>query len=894
MAGTTTSTKTGSGKPTRDTPAMRQYARFKERHPGCVLLFRMGDFYEMFDEDAVAVSKAIGLTLTQRSEGVPMAGVPHHSVDSYIAKMLKQGFRVAICDQIQDPKEAKGIVDRAVTRVLSPGALSDESLLSEDAHNRLVAVAFHEEHALLAVVEVSTGEFTLRRARVAALGDEMARLGAVEALYVDDDSGDAPESLRRLADALNLVLTARPGWHFAVDEGERTLKEHFSVATLRGFGLREDDALLSPAGAVVKYLYETQAPDKDERRRAESLSHLRAPRVLSDEQHLVVDAVSLRSLEIERTIRAGESEGSLLGVFSRHGGRRTPMGRRLLRDWLRRPLAEIRAIGARQKRVATLTEDRTLASELQERIDEVQDIARIGGRLGLGRATPRDVVALGRSLTQIRPVAALLENAPAFTDDRASLLALAEQLAPLAERIGEECVDDPPAHLREGGLFREGVDAELDEAKGLQKDASSWLAKYQAELVAQHELPNLKVGFNRVFGYYIELPSAQSKRAPATFTRKQTLKNAERYITPELKDFEDKVTTAEARAIEREQALFADLTAACAGCVARIGQASDLLAALDVLLCFAQTAVKRSWSKPEITPDATLSIVNGRHPVLDDLLGEEFVPNDCELGSSQRPARLALITGPNMAGKSTYIRQAALLTLLAHTGSFIPAETATIGLTDRIFTRVGADDALHAGQSTFMVEMTETAAILHSATERSLVILDEIGRGTSTLDGLALAWAIAETLAGAGKAGGPRTLFATHYHELTTLEDDLPGKVANLQVAVREWGDEIVFLHRIQPGRTDQSYGIHVARLAGLPERTIARARDLLKSLAVSHEGAGRSTGGARTNAADQMSLFTEYVQHPVVDRLREVKLEALSPLEAFDLLRELRESAGD
>ncbi|VAX38833.1 DNA mismatch repair protein MutS, partial [hydrothermal vent metagenome] len=517
--------------------------------------------------------------------------------------------------------------------------------------------------------------------------------------------------------------------------------------------------------------------------------------------------------------------------------------------WLCAPLGEIDPITSRQRCVAGLVGDRRSASELGEALDSVQDVARIAGRIALARATPRDLVALGRSLDALDRVCAVIAPAEAFGAHAAALESVRESLAPLAADIVTRCVENPPAHLREGGLFRDGFDAELDEARGLQRDAGEWLAAYQTRLAEEIGLPGCKVGYNSVFGYYIELTKVQVRDFAeqidrAALTRKQTLRNAERYITPELKEFEEKVTTAEARAVARELALFRQLCEGAAERLPAIATFAETIATLDVLLAFADKAAHRGWQQPEIVEDKTLTIHDGRHPVLDELLGSDFVANDVELGAhaggdgADRPA-LALLTGPNMAGKSTYIRQVALLTLLAHTGCHIPATRATIGLCDRIFTRVGADDALHRGQSTFMVEMTETANILNHATSRSLVILDEIGRGTSTLDGLSLAWAITEWLAG---DQSPRTLFATHYHELTELQEQLPGRVANLQVGVREWTtpdghQEIIFLHRIGPGRADQSYGLHVAKLAGVPKAVIARAEEVLGSLSVQREG---------------------------------------------------------
>jgi DNA mismatch repair protein MutS len=906
----------------RDTPAMRQFARFKARHPDCILLFRIGDFYETFDEDAVTCHKALGLTLTQRTEGLPMAGVPYHQVEVYLRRLIQQGFRVAVCEQVQDPKEAKGIVERAVTRVLTPGTLVDDALLEEHAANRLAALApadlRHPERVGVALVEVSTGVFTVFEAAAGNLADELAARGVTELLFAEHEGAVKPPAVTALIEKLGLSVTPRPAWQFRPSDALEAVREQFGVATAAGFGLRDDEPCVWAAGAIIRYLRETQAPEAEgqknpSRRR---IAHLQPPRRELRDNVCILDAVSLRSLEVERTIRGGtrvtSPDGSLVGLFLSAGTScRTPMGKRLVREWLCRPLRDLAAIEERHRRVGVLVEDRRTARALFDALADVQDVARIAGRVALGRALPRDLVALARSLAKVDAIREAVRGTPAFAGLLERLSACREALLPVAEAIASACVESPPAHLREGGLIRDGVDAELDECRLLQTDGHAWLAKYQEELIAEHKLPGIKVGYNKVFGYYIELTASQARSAPAVFSRKQTLKNAERYITPELKEFEDKVTTAEVRAVEREKLLFERLCERAAGAIPAISAFADIAAELDVLHTFAERAVKKGWVRPEMSQEPVLRITQGRHPVLEQVLGDSFVPNDVELGavtqgrsdtgtqSESEPAAslhhsvtasLSLITGPNMAGKSTFIRQTALIVLLAHAGSFVSAEAAVIGVCDRIFTRVGADDAIHSGQSTFMVEMTETATILNNTTERSLVILDEIGRGTSTLDGLSLAWAIAEFLAGRGEHRGPRTLFATHYHELTELEERLPGRVRNLHVSVREWGEQIVFLHRILPGRSDRSYGIHVAKLAGIPAGVTARAAEVLASLAVQH---GPGVGGKKVAAvqapAGQLSLFTEYVAHPVVGELRELKLDGLSPLEAFDELRRLR-----
>jgi len=938
----------------RETPAMQQYFGFKRKHPGCVLLFRMGDFYEAFDEDAVTLSKALGLTLTQRTAGLPMAGVPYHQLDTYLRRLIAQGFRVAVAEQVQDPKEAKGLVARAVTRVLTPGTLVDDGLLDDDAPCTLAAACFTGEGddspASLAIVELSTGGFVLRDCEAGTVIDELSRAGVTELLHCATADGKPPARVKRVLDALRLAGTARPSWEFRPDEAKRQLGEHFGVATLRGFGLADDDPALAAAGAVLAYLRQTQTISEQDaadlpptaRAMRAGLSHLRPPRRDDAATVCVIDAVSLRALEVERTLRpvgngqdsARAGDGSLLGtLLATPDAFRTPMGRRLIREWLCRPLRDLGAIRARQKCVATLVEDRRTAADLRGVIGQVQDVARIVGRLALARATPRDLVALGRSLAAAPRLVEITRPCDAFAALASALDAAWNESRGLAESIVGSCVDSPPAHLRDGGLFKEGADAALDEARGLERDAGSFLAAYQERLSRELEIPGLRVGFNRVFGYYVELSSAQARAlggraGDGALIRKQTLKNAERYTTPELAELESKITGAQARALERERELFEDFCRRASGLFDAAARFAASVAELDALMGLAERAHRRGWKCPEIVEEPALTIHAGRHPVLEQVLETSFVPNDLELGPAPSRASLALITGPNMAGKSTFIRQVALIVLLAHIGSFVPADRATIGLTDRIFTRIGADDALHSGQSTFMVEMTETANILNHATGRSLVILDEVGRGTSTLDGLSLAWAIAEHLGGsdgATKGQGdrvkrpagdapdasslrhsaapslpPRTLFATHYHELTDLEERLPGRVANLHVAVREWPGadghaEIIFLHRILPGRTDQSYGIHVAKLAGLPRGVVERAQDLLKTLAVQH-GPGEAARARAPRAPDapsaQLGLFGAPEPHPAVEALRELKIEALSPLQAFDRLRELKDAA--
>ncbi len=924
-----------------DTPAMRQYFRFKRQHPDCVLFFRMGDFYEMFFDDAILVHKVLGVTLTQRTKNVPMAGVPFHAAESYLRRMIQAGHRVAVCEQMEDPAQAKGVVRRDVTRVITPGTLTDESFLEEGSSNHLAAVVFHDlddkqPGASVAWAELSTGAFHLATFPAASLADELARIRPSELLYIETSDHRPPQRITQLAEPLGCAIAGRPGWQFRTKDAIQTLKTQFGVATLSGFGLTDEDPAIGPASAIIQYLLETQktklAPrtgvrpstpgasetsdvsDPEHRTRdtgrsslQNPLPHLSPPKRFDQSQFMVVDQTSLRSLEVERTIRSNGTQGTLLGVFQKCS---TPMGKRLMRQWLCYPLADKQAIQTRQRTVGAMIEDPAFREALSTVLDSIQDVQRILSRVAIGRATPRDLVALSISVAQGPRLADLLDARPSVRPLFERLSALAPGLDALSKHLQQACIDSPPNHMRDGGLIRDGFDAHLDECRQLQTDSDIWLANYQKTLIQSSGINSLKVGFNKVFGFYIELTAGQRDKAPADWSRKQTLKNAERFITPELKDYEGRVLTAKDRAIAREGELFFGLCSQIAECLPQLHSFAEAAAELDVLACFADRAVKHRYCRPELVDEPILDIKAGRHPVLDELLGDRFVPNDILLGSTSKtdPGQtLALITGPNMAGKSTYIRTAALLTLLAHTGSYIPADAGTVGMCDRVFTRIGASDELHAGASTFMVEMTETANICHHATARSLVILDEIGRGTSTLDGLSLAWAIAEHLA----QKQPRTLFATHYHELTSLADEPDGypNVTNLHVTVREWQEQIVFLHRIAPGRTDRSYGIHVAKIAGLPQDVVNRANALLSQLAVSHsgkydvrpsppldQGESESTSGARKRKPkpnEQLSLFTEYLDHPAIAKLKTIDLDNLTPVQAFEILRKLREAAN-
>jgi DNA mismatch repair protein MutS len=792
------------------TPVMQQYREAKDRHPGMLLLFRMGDFYELFHEDAQVAARVLGLTLTSRDKTIPMAGFPHHALENHLHKLLHAGHRVAVCDQVEDAALAKGLVRREVTRVITPGTLTEDELLDPRQANHLAAVAVAGNVAGLAWVELSTGQFQACDVLLPALADELGRLAPSECLYAETEGSRLVDSVTSALPGT--ALTARADWTFDAASARAALFHHFGVATLAGFGFDDHQLCLRAAGALLLYVQETLKA---------SLVHLNRLRPYRQTHYLLLDEVTRRSLELTRTLREGDRAGSLLAVLDRTA---TPMGARLLQEWIVTPLAQRPAIEARLEAVGELLGEHALRQELRDILGEAFDLQRLTARVSTGRASPRDLGAVARTLRLLPRLKAKI------TARRAGLLCDLEarlDLCPdLREVLDAALVDAPPLSPREGGLIRPGYHEELDQLRESAKGGKDWIARFQAREITRTGIPSLKVGFNQVFGYYIEVTHVHAGKVPADYTRKQTLKNAERYITPELKEQEEKVLTAQDKSQQREYELFLALRDQVAAQTRRLLETAEVLASLDVLAGLAELAAARQYCRPQLSDEPILEIADGRHPVLDQILPPgTFVPNDAHLGPDA--GLLLLITGPNMAGKSIYIRQVALLTLMAHLGSFIPAREARIGLTDRIFTRVGASDELTRAQSTFMVEMTEAANILNNATDRSLVILDEIGRGTSTYDGVSLAWAITEYL---HNQVGCRALFATHYHELAQLAGQLPG-LRNYNVLVREWQDQIIFLHKIAPGSADKSYGIHVARLAGVPEEVLDRANPVLGEL---------------------------------------------------------------
>jgi DNA mismatch repair protein MutS len=818
---------------------MQQYREAKARHPGVLLFFRNGDFYELFEEDAELGSRLLGITLTKRDKEIPMAGVPHHALDRYLARLLQAGHRVAICEQLEEAAEARGLIRREVTRVVTPGTLTEENLLDPRRCNHLAAVFLHGPKVGLAWVELSTGTFQAADVSGQQLGDELGRLTPAECLCMETNPIPFTDRLRGAAPGM--ALTMRPDWTFEPTTARAAVCHHFGVTTMAGFGFDDGQPCLVAAGALVLYVQETLKA---------SLTHLSRLRPYRMDRVLFLDEVTRRSLELTRTLREGERDGSLLSVLDRTV---TPMGARQLQEWLVTPLAQADAIEARLDAVAELKDETELRRELRAHLSEGFDLQRLTARVSTGRASPRDLAAIGRTLRLLPRVKAKV------TARRSTLLRALEarlELCPdLRESLDAALVDGPPLSPREGGLIREGYNRELDELRAITRDGKAWLAQFQAQEITRTSIPSLKVGFNQVFGYYIEVTHTHAAKVPSDYLRKQTLKNAERYVTPELKEYEEKVLTAEDKARQREYELFLSLRDQVAAQTHRLLQTAEVLAALDVLASLAELAVSRQFCRPQLSAEPVLEIEAGRHPVLDQTLPPgTFVPNDVSLGPGR--GQFWLITGPNMSGKSIFIRQVALIALLAQMGSFVPAASAKVGLVDRIFTRVGASDELSRGQSTFMVEMTEAANILNNATARSLVILDEIGRGTSTYDGVSLAWAITEYL---HNQVACRALFATHYHELAELAETLP-ELRNYNVLVREWQEEIIFLHKIAAGSADKSYGIHVARLAGVPGEVLARAKDVLDRLEAHHVDAPARPFPARRrrreHAEEQPGLF--------------------------------------
>lgn len=865
------------------TPAMRQFHEIKRQVSDAILFFRMGDFYEMFYDDALTASRALELTLTSRQKdragvAVPMCGVPYHAAETYIGRLIRRGFKVAVCDQVEDPRQAKGIVKREVVRIVTPSTYVHQGYLEEKEPSYLMAVTSGNETVGASLVDLSTGDFITSEYHGAQRWEQLQHSLATyrpRELILPEDLSLPEELWDSLGDVPRPLETRREAWRFDFEASHELLLKHFGTVSLDGFGVEGKRLAVAAAGAALQYLEETQRG---------RLNHISGLRYQEEADYLILDSVTQRNLELTRSLGDGTRQTSLLGVLDRT---QTAMGARLFKTWLLRPLIDIDAIGERLDGVEEFAFDTILRSKMREILKKLVDIERVLSRMILGSANPRDFVGLEGSLAKTPPLRALLAEARA-----ALLVQLRDSLDPLSDvrsDIESSLVSEPPASLKDGGVIREGVSPELDELRRLRTQGKKTLADIEERERQRTGIGSLKVRFNRVFGYYIEVTKSKLDAVPEDYIRKQTLVGSERYITPELKEYEEKILTAEERIGVLENDLFEALRERVTTQAVRIRQTAESAAALDVVSSLGEVAAVNNYTKPRLHTGFDMLVQKGRHPVIESTSRDPFVPNDLSLDEDHF---LIILTGPNMGGKSTYLRQTAILSIMAQMGSFVPADEAKLPVIDRIFTRVGASDDLSRGRSTFMVEMQETAHILHHATRKSLLLLDEIGRGTATFDGLSLAWAVAEHLVAETRLG-PKTIFATHYHELTELATELSG-VVNCHVSAKEWKDDIVFLRKVIQGGSDRSYGIQVARLAGLPRPVIARAQEILTNLERTEfdlEGRPRLShgDGAPDSAGErQLSLFAES-EAQVASELRKLEPDQMTPLEALQALSELK-----
>ncbi len=855
------------------TPVRKQYLQIKAQHPDAIVFFRLGDFYETFDQDAETAARELDLVLTSRpvskNQRVPMAGVPYHAVEGYIARLIEKGYRVAIAEQVGEVT-GRGLVAREVTRIVTPGTVVEPALLDEKRPNYLAAVILEDDQAGLAYADITTGEFATAQLGVGELGQELARVQPRECLVPDSGSGirDWGALIPNHQSLTTTHFTPLPSYRFELGTAQQTLLDHFGVATLDGFGCSGKPLAIRAAGAIIHYLRETQKG---------SLAQVVTLRTYSTARYMTLDAATRRNLELTETIRERKTRGSLLGVLDQT---LTPMGGRLLRMRLSQPLLDRVELEARLDEVQAFYDGAVLRGRVREILKNAPDLERLTNRVLAGIATPRDLIGIRRALEAVPALMEVLGQGNKETRGQVPKPQSLDPCSDVAALIASAITDDPPASVSSGGVIRPGFSAELDGLTIAARDAKAWVAGLETRERQRTGIKSLKVGYNKVFGYYIEVTKANLDAVPADYIRKQTLVNAERFITPELKEYEALILNAEERQIEVETRLFKEVCQQIAARAGALLETARALARIDVAAALAEVAVRHRYVHPELRDDDTLEIIAGRHPVVEQTLQEPFVPNDLHLGADER---ILVITGPNMAGKSVFIRQVALIVLMAQMGSFVPAERARIGIVDRIFTRIGAQDEVASGQSTFMVEMVETANILNHATPRSLLILDEIGRGTSTYDGLSIAWAVVEYLHNHPERRA-RTLFATHYHELIELAERLP-MVRNYNLAVVEEGGHVVFLHKVVPGGADRSYGIHVAQLAGVPRPVIHRAEELLQQLE-----SGEFRPGTAAPQPYQPLLFAQ--EHPVVEALRALDVSTMTPLEAINALYELQRRA--
>lgn len=886
-------------KPKATTPLMRQYFEIKEKHPGTILLFRVGDFYETFGDDAVLVSKELGITLTRRNNGgdmTPLAGFPYHALETYMPRLIRRGHRVAVCEQTEDPAAARArkqkIVEREVTEIMTPGVTLSDKLLDHKRNNFLVAVHLEAQTAGVAFTDVSTGELALTQVPRASLGAFLNSILPSELLLSRRNKSMAAEQFK------GYIITFVDDWVFEGDYGYGLLTDHFKTHSLKGFGVEDLQVARVAAGVILHYVLENQRA---------SMAQIRRIYAFENTDYMMLDASTKRNLELTASLQEGGTEGTLVSIMDKT---ETAMGARLLRRWIMRPLKNHDEIVRRLNAVDQLHGNHDLRSQIRSRLAQVGDLERLMSRVMVGRATPRDLVQLSRSLEQLPQLKAPLDG----TDDHMLDLINARltDMRKATDDIGSTLQDEPPATLRDGGVIRDGVDSELDELRDITRNAKEYIARIQKGLAEKTGINSLKLGYNKVFGYYIEVTNVHKEKIPEYFIRKQTLVNAERYITPELKEVEEKILSAEERMVALEARLFEQLCNRITEYADQVYDIAQAIAALDVLQGLAEVAVRHAYCKPEVDQSDLLDIRGGRHPVVERFMpvGETFIPNDVRLDNQDE--QIMIITGPNMAGKSIILRQTGLIVLLAQIGSFVPAVSARIGIVDKIFTRVGASDNLAAGESTFLVEMNEAANILNNATPKSLILLDEVGRGTSTFDGLSIAWSLAEYLHNQPDVAA-KTLFATHYHELNELES-LYQRIVNFNVQVREHNGKVIFLRKLVRGGSDHSYGIQVASMAGLPETVIRRAREILTnlerhSLDITNKNAAGGSGdaadpGARTAARQvlqqidrqepqpQLSLFagmTDPRWESIRNRLEGTDPNRLTPIEALLLLTELK-----
>ncbi len=869
------------------TPMMQQYLQTKEEYKDCILFYRLGDFYEMFFDDAITVSKELELTLTGKNcgttERAPMCGIPYHAVEGYLNKLVANGHKVAICEQVEDPKLAKGLVKREVIRIVTPGTNTDIQALDETKNNYIMCIVYVADKYGVSIADVSTGDYFVTEVdNERKLIDEMNKFNPTEIVCNESFymSGLDFDDMRH---RLGITISALEAWYFSDDLAENTLKDHFHVKSLEGLGLSDYGCGVIAAGALLKYLYETQKNELD---------HISAIHPYSTGKYMLIDSSSRRNLELVETLREKQKRGSLLWVLDKT---KTAMGARMLRSYVEQPLIDKAEIEKRQDAIEEINEHVITREELREYLNPIYDLERLVTRVTYLSANPRDLIAFKNSIAMLPPIKALL------TDFKGAMLTEIENdmdsLEELYELIEGAINDDPPILVREGEIIKDGYNADVDKYRKAKTEGKTWLAELEAKERDKTGIKNLKIKYNKVFGYYLEVTNSYKELVPEYFTRKQTLANAERYITPELKELEDMILGAEDKLAALEYDLFCDVRNKIAEQVVRIQQTAKAVAKLDVFVSLAVVAEQNNYCRPKMNENGIIDIKGGRHPVVEKMIHNEmFIDNDTYLDNGNN--RIAIITGPNMAGKSTYMRQTALIVLMAQIGSFVPATSARIGIVDRIFTRVGASDDLASGQSTFMVEMNEVANILRNATSNSLLVLDEIGRGTSTFDGLSIAWAVVEHISNP-RLLGAKTLFATHYHELTELEGKL-NNVHNYCIAVKEKGDDIVFLRKIVKGGADKSYGIQVAKLAGVPDSVIDRAKEIVDELI-----ANDITAGTRKLVVDnssrkkkekldevdlaQMSLFDTVKDDDIIDELRNADVGNMTPLEALNKLYELQ-----